>query len=126
MTEFVIPIGISTKEAKAEIETHLITEEITIIKCYNKQYNWNLFKHFYGSYLLLHLDLFLQLSNFLFDQFFSVLILDSCFLQEWFYIFWYSSILLIKLRMFNISIDSSSLNIFFIFIFTLTANNRKN
>ena len=39
MAEFVIPTGISTKEAKAEIETHLITEEITIIKCYNKQYN---------------------------------------------------------------------------------------
>ena len=35
MAEFVIPIDISTKETKAEIETHPITE----IKCYNKQYN---------------------------------------------------------------------------------------
>ena len=37
-----------------------------------------------------------------------------CFLQTWLYIFWYSSMLLMKLGIFNISIDSSSLNIFYI------------
>ena len=31
--EFVIPIGMPNKEAKAEIETHPVTEEAKISKC---------------------------------------------------------------------------------------------
>ena len=41
------------------------------------------------------------------------------------YIFLYSSILLIKPKIFNISIDSSSLNILFIFITTLIVNKER-
>ena len=33
VTELVIPIGILTKQAKAEIETHLVTVEIKISNC---------------------------------------------------------------------------------------------
>ena len=75
------------------------------------QYNSKLCKLFYAFYWLMHFDLFLQLNHFLFHLFYQSKVLDWCFLQAWFYIFWCFSILLIKPRIFNISIDSSSLNI---------------
>ena len=55
VAELVIPIGIPTKEAKAEIETHPVNVEITI----SGQYNSKLYKLFYASYSIIHIDLFL-------------------------------------------------------------------
>ena len=55
LAELVIPIGIPTKEAKAEIETHPVNVEITI----SGQYNSKLYKLFYASYSIIHIDLFL-------------------------------------------------------------------
>ena len=55
--ELVIPTEISAKKAKAEMETHSVTVEITIISVH---YNSKLFKLFYISYLLFHFRLLLQ------------------------------------------------------------------
>ena len=55
VAELVILIGIPTKEAKAEIETHPVNVEITI----SGQYNSKLYKLFYASYSIIHIDLFL-------------------------------------------------------------------
>ena len=55
--ELVIPIEISAKKAKAEMETHPGTVEITIKRVH---YNSKLFKLFYVSYLLFHFRLLLQ------------------------------------------------------------------
>ena len=55
VAELVIPIGIPTKDAKAEIETHPVNVEITI----SGQYNSKLYKLFYASYSIIHIDLFL-------------------------------------------------------------------
>ena len=55
--ELVIPTEISAKKAKAEMETHPVTVEITIISVH---YNSKLFKLFYISYLLFHFRLLLQ------------------------------------------------------------------
>ena len=54
VAELVIPIGIPTKEAKAEIETHPVNVEITI----SGQYNSKLYKLFYASYSIIHIDFF--------------------------------------------------------------------
>ena len=59
-----IPIGIPTKEVKAEMETHLINV--------TDQHNSKLCKRFYGPYSLTHFDLLLRLNNFLFLLCFSV------------------------------------------------------
>ena len=69
IAKIVIPIGIATKEAKAKMETHLVTAEIKISK-YSIQFK--LYKLFYASYSLIHFDLFLQLNNLLFHLYFSV------------------------------------------------------
>ena len=61
IAELMIPIGIPTKEPKAEIETHPVIVEVTR----SGQYNSNLYKLSYASYSLIHFDLFLQLDNFL-------------------------------------------------------------
>ena len=53
--ELVIPIGITTEEAKAEMETHLVIKENTI----NGPYNCKLYKLFPAFYPLIHFDLFL-------------------------------------------------------------------
>ena len=74
--ELVIPIGIPTKEAKAKIETHPVTIETKISYCSK------LYKHFYTSYSLIHFDLFLHLSNFLFDQYFPVELLTYVFFRH--------------------------------------------
>ena len=55
--ELVIPIEISAKKAKAEMEMHPVTVEITIKSVH---YNSKLFKLFYVSYLLFHFRLLLQ------------------------------------------------------------------
>ena len=46
----------STKDSKAEMETHPLTVEIKI----SAQYNSKLCKLFYASYSLIHFDLFLH------------------------------------------------------------------
>ena len=111
-----ISIGISTKEAKAEIEK---------LQKESYQYYSKLYKPFYASYLLIPFNLFLQLINFLLHLFFFFN-LNSwfMFLLAWLYIYWYSSLLLVKPRTFNITIDLL-LCIFFIFMATLTVNKRK-
>ena len=68
IVELAIPILIPTKEAKVEIETHLVIVEVTRSKC--AQYNTKLYKLFYAFYSFIHFDLFLQLLNFLFHLFF--------------------------------------------------------
>ena len=111
-----ISIGISTKEAKAEIEK---------LQKESYQYYSKLYKPFYASYLLIPFNLFLQLINFVLHLFFFFN-LNSwfMFLLAWLYIYWYSSLLLVKPRTFNITIDLL-LCIFFIFMATLTVNKRK-
>ena len=81
------------------------------------QYNVKSHKIFCASYSLFCFSLFLQWNNFLIHQYFSIWILDLCFLLPYVflrnYIFiLYSSIFLIKPRICNISIDCSSLKIF--------------
>ena len=62
--ELVIPIEISAKKAKAEMETHPGTVEITIKRVHSitikRVNNSKLFKLFYVSYLLFHFRLLLQ------------------------------------------------------------------
>ena len=55
VAELVIPIGIPTEEAKAEMETHPVIKEIKI----NGPYNWKLYKLFHAFYPLIHFGLFL-------------------------------------------------------------------
>ena len=59
--ELSISIGISTKEAKVEMEK---------LQKESYQYNSKLYKPFYASYLLIPFSLFLQLINFLLHLFF--------------------------------------------------------
>ena len=70
IVELVIPIGIPTNEAKAEMETHPVTVAIIIINC--DQHNSKLYKVFYTFYPLIYFDLFLQSNNLLFHLFFAV------------------------------------------------------
>ena len=63
--ELSISIGISTKEAKVEMEK---------LQKESYQYNSKLYKPFYASYLLIPFSLFLQLINFLLHLFFFNLI----------------------------------------------------
>ena len=106
-TELTIPMGRPTKEAKAEIVQ-------VIIQC-----NLKLYKLFWTSYLLNHFVLFLQWNNYLF-YFVSLrlkflksklLFCWTIFLRSTSYNIFYSFILLINPKNFNISIISSSLNI---------------
>ena len=69
IAELVIPIGISSKEAKAELETHPVIVGIPISKW--SIYTSKLYKRFYASYSLIHFDLFPSANNFLF-LFFAV------------------------------------------------------
>ena len=83
------------------------------------------FKLFNAFYSLTYFNLFLQLNNFLFHLFFffhSKFLVYIFFRHD--YVFWLLYILSIKARIFNISIDSSSLIIFFIFSTTLVTNTR--
>ena len=107
-----IPTGISIKEAKAEMETYLVTVEIKIKITVESKCSIKFYKLFCDSYSLICFNLFLQENKFLFHLYFSNWIFDLCFLQTWLYIFWYSSILIVKPRIFNISIYSSFLNVF--------------
>ena len=61
-------MGIRTKEARAEMETHPVIVELQSV---SDKYNSKLYKFFDGSYSLIHFDLFLRLNN-LFDIFFPV------------------------------------------------------
>ena len=79
IAEIVIPIGIPTKEAKAEIEAHPVTAEIKISKYSILQKTP--IQSFYASSSLIHFDLFLQLNNFLLHLYFLLEILDLFFLQ---------------------------------------------
>ena len=63
--ELVIPIGIPTKEAKAEMETCPVTVEFEIS-------DPKLYELFYASNSLTHFDLHFQLNNFIFHLYFSV------------------------------------------------------
>ena len=69
IAKLVIPIEISTKEAKAEMKTHPVIVEI---KIRSVQYTPKLYKLFYASYSVIHFDLFLQVNSFLFYLFFSI------------------------------------------------------
>ena len=66
--ELVIPIETPNKEAKVEMETHLVTVEIKI----SAQYNSKLYELFSAFGSLIHFDLFLQLNNFLIHLYFSI------------------------------------------------------
>ena len=52
--ELAIPTGTPTKEVKAEIETHLVTLEVSA------QYKLKSYKHFCDSYWLIHFTLFIR------------------------------------------------------------------
>ena len=69
VAELVIPIGIPTKETKAEIETRPVIVEP---KIESVQYNLELYKPFCALYSSINLNLFLQLNSFLFHLYFSV------------------------------------------------------
>ena len=97
----------ASKEAKADMGIHLVIAEDKMRKCLC---NLELYKPLCAFYSSIHFDLFLQLNNFLFHLYFSVQILDLCFLLPFFksnYIF------LVKQRVFDISTESCSL-IFFL------------
>ena len=68
--ELVIPIGIPTNEAKAEMDTHPVTVAIIISK--SDQHNSKLYKVFDAVYSFIYFDLFLQSNNLLFHLFFAV------------------------------------------------------
>ena len=59
--ELAIPIGIPSKEAKAEIEKHPGTADAKTSKC--SVYNSELCKPFYAYYSLIDFVLFLQQNN---------------------------------------------------------------
>ena len=61
--ELIIPIGISTKEAKTEIEVHAVTAQAKIRKC---PYILELHNRFCASYSLIKFAIFIQQNNFLF------------------------------------------------------------
>ena len=61
--ELVIPIGIPSKEAKAEIETHPVISEVKLRKGSSKLEFYKPFCAFYSS---IEFALFLQGNNFLF------------------------------------------------------------
>ena len=74
IVELVIPIGIPTKEAKAEKETHpVIVETVEIVEVVevNVHYNSKLYKLFCASNSLIYFDLFLHLKNSYFVYFFQ-------------------------------------------------------
>ena len=60
------------------METHPLTVEI---KNATAHYNSKLYKLFYVSYALIHFDLFFPLHNFFFHLYFSIEIIELCFLQ---------------------------------------------
>ena len=109
--KFVIPIGIQIKEAKAEIEKHPLIVDAKIRTC---SVYFRVVQTFLSFLFIKSFDLFLQWNNFLFRLYFSIWILVLYFLQPFFksnYIF------SIKPRIFNISIDSFFLSIFFSCLF---------
>ena len=66
--ELTMPVGIPTKEAKAEIETHPVTAKMKIsAQCNSKPYKTFLYFLLINSFWL-----FLQRNNFLFHLYFSV------------------------------------------------------
>ena len=65
--ELIIPIGISRKEARAEIEIHPVTADVVQE---GVQYNLELHKPFYPFYSSMHFAVFLQGNNFLFHLYF--------------------------------------------------------
>ena len=65
-SKLVIPIGITIKEVKAEIEIHPAIEEAKI------QYNLKLYKHICAFHSSIHFTLFLQVNNLLFHLYFSI------------------------------------------------------
>ena len=100
IVELVIPIEIPTKEAKAEMETHAVTVEVTIS-----------YKCFYASYSLIHFNFLLQLNNFLFHLFFQPKsLIEGFFRHEYIYflILFYNFLPII----FYFLTDSSFLNVF--------------
>ena len=100
IAELAIPTGIPTKDATAEIETHPITVEA--------RYDLKPYKHFCAFYLLVHFALFFHDTISSFIYFFRSKFLTYIFVCH---NFWYCSIILIKTKIFNILIDSFSLNI---------------
>ena len=67
--ELVIPIGIPSKEGKAETEIHPVTAEV---KKESAQLNLELYKPFCGFYSSIKFALFLQGNNFLFHLYFLI------------------------------------------------------
>ena len=60
-----IPVGISSKEAKTDIEIHPVT-----VGAKTEQYCLRPYKHFSASYLSIHIGLFPQ--RIFFDLYFSI------------------------------------------------------
>ena len=67
IAEPVIPIGIPSKEAKAEIEMHPLSVKL---KWGCIQYNLELYKPFWAFYVSVLFALFFQRNNFLFHVYF--------------------------------------------------------
>ena len=76
--ELVVPLGIPTNKAKAEMETHPV---MCKLQQTSGQYNSKLHKCFHASYSLMHFNLFIQLNDFLFHLFFFNLNSWLCFVQ---------------------------------------------
>ena len=90
------PTEIPTKEAKSEIETHPVT--VVLITDY--------FTFILSSFKCFFCFIYFFQSKFLTYVFFNLIYLSNNYT-----FFWYSSILLTKLTIFTISVDSFSLNI---------------
>ena len=105
IAELLIPIGIPTKETKVETETHTVTAETKLSKCFkNPQF-------VYAFYSLIQFGLFLQWNNFLFYLYlqYKCLTYGSWVMIIYFLPLFYNRI---KSRILNTLIDSFPVNIF--------------
>ena len=105
IAELLIPIGIPTKETKAETETHTVTVETKLSKCFkNPQF-------VYAFYSLIQFGLFLQWNNYLFYLYFQFKCLTY---GSWVMIIYFLALFynIIKSRILNTLIDSFPVNIF--------------
>ena len=80
--EFSMPTGIPTKEATAEIKTHPVTAEAKTSKSSMKFKFVQTFLCFLSSF---YFGLFLQCNKLYFHLYFSIQILDLCFVQLYFF-----------------------------------------
>ena len=102
IAELLIPIGIPTKETKTGTETHTVTVETKLSKC---------FKNPQFVYALIQFGLFLQWNNYLFYLYFQFKCLTY---GSWVMIIYFLALFynIIKSRILNTLIDSFPVNIF--------------